>query len=79
MAFREAIDGLATGWSSFSTDGDAERFRDDGHGIALLVTIEAPNAPPRIEAVEIGRLRWSAEQRDVTGQRVRPEFDVKPI
>ncbi|MBV8269636.1 MAG: DNA repair exonuclease [Planctomycetaceae bacterium] len=70
MIFREAGDGLATGWSSFSTDGDAERFRDDGNGIALLVAIEAPNAPPRIEPVEIGRLRWSAEQRDVTGQQL---------
>jgi hypothetical protein len=61
---------LATGWSSFSADGDAERFHDDGHGIALLVTIEAPKAPPRIEPIEIGRLRWTAENRDVTGQPV---------
>jgi DNA repair exonuclease SbcCD nuclease subunit len=68
MTFPEAGAGFATGWSSFSADGDAERFRDDGHGIALLVSIEAPKAPPQIEPVEIGRLRWKSEQRDVTGQ-----------
>src|SRR5205814_1187797 len=59
---------VSTGWSSFSTDGDAERFRDDGHGRALLVTIDSAGAPPHVEAIEIGRLRWSAEQRDVTAQ-----------
>ena len=68
MGFPGANADLATGWSSFSADGDAERFRDDGHGIALLVTIAAPKAPPGIEAIDIGRLHWRAEQRDVTGQ-----------
>lgn len=66
--FYGANAGLATGWTSFSADGDAERFRDDGHGTALLVSIDAPTVPPRIESVEIGRLRWIAEQRDLTGQ-----------
>jgi DNA repair exonuclease SbcCD nuclease subunit len=70
MGFSGTNSGLATGWSSFSADGDAERFHDDGHGRALLVSIDAPKAPPRIEAVEIGRLGWTAEQRDVTGQSV---------
>jgi len=59
--------GLAAGWASYSADGDAERFQDDGVGRALLVTIEAPGAPPKIEDVEIGRLRWRAERRDVAG------------
>jgi DNA repair exonuclease SbcCD nuclease subunit len=59
---------ISTGWSSFSADGDAERFRDDGHGRALLVTIDSVGAPPHVEPIEIGRLRWSAEQRDVTAQ-----------
>jgi hypothetical protein len=68
MGFPGADASLATGWSSFSADGDAERFHDDGYGTALLVTIEAPGAPPRIESVEMGRLRWMAERRDVTGQ-----------
>jgi DNA repair exonuclease SbcCD nuclease subunit len=68
MNFPGASVGLATGWSSFSADGDAERFHDDGHGIALLVTIEAAKAPPRIEPIELGRLHWTSEQRDVTGQ-----------
>jgi DNA repair exonuclease SbcCD nuclease subunit len=66
MTFAGAGTGLSTGWSSYSADGDAERFHDDGHGLALLVTIDAPQAPPRIEVVEVGRLRWTAEQRDVT-------------
>jgi DNA repair exonuclease SbcCD nuclease subunit len=56
------------GWLPHSADGDAERFQDDGHGRALLVTIEAANAPPRIEPIEIGRLSWSAEERDLTNQ-----------
>jgi DNA repair exonuclease SbcCD nuclease subunit len=68
MRFSGAGTGISTGWSSFSADGDAERFRDDGHGTALLVTIEAAGASPRVEPIEIGRLRWSAEQRDMTGQ-----------
>src|SRR5262249_38711608 len=62
MGFPGSTASLATGWSSYSADGDAERFHDDGQGIALLVTIEGPKAPPRIESVEIGRLRWVAEQ-----------------
>jgi len=56
----------ATGWSSFSADGDAERFHDDGRGQALLVTIDGPGAPPRIEPIETGRMRWIAEDRDLT-------------
>jgi DNA repair exonuclease SbcCD nuclease subunit len=69
MSFGGSSAGSATGWASFSADGDAERFTDDGQGTALLVTIDAPRAPPRIEPVEIGRLRWSAEQRDLSAQR----------
>ena len=46
MNFPGTNNGLATGWSSFSADGDAERFHDDGHGTALLVAIESPKAPP---------------------------------
>jgi DNA repair exonuclease SbcCD nuclease subunit len=68
MRFAGTDDGLATGWSSFSADGDADRFRDDGHGCALLVTIEAAGAPPRVETIEVGNLRWLAESRDVTAQ-----------
>ena len=34
--------------------------------------IDAPNAPPRIETVDIGRLRWRAEQQDVTGLSLGP-------
>ena len=68
MRFSGLAAGVSTGWSSFSADGDAERFRDDGHGTALLVTIDQAGAPPHVETIEIGRLHWSAEQRDVTAQ-----------
>ena len=67
MAFPGGNPCLFTGWLSYSADGDADRFHDDGRGLALLVEIEGPKAPPRIEPVDIGRLRWSAEQQDVTG------------
>jgi DNA repair exonuclease SbcCD nuclease subunit len=60
--------GLSTGWSSFSADGDAERFQDEGRGTALLVTIDEAKAPPQIETIEVGRLRWAAEDREVMPQ-----------
>ena len=46
MSFPGGNASLSTGWLSYSTDGEAERFRDDGYGIALLVEIDAPKAPP---------------------------------
>jgi DNA repair exonuclease SbcCD nuclease subunit len=70
MSFPGASAATATGWSSFSTDGDAERFRDDGHGSALFVTIEAAGAAPKFEPIETRSLRWSAEQRDLTAHHV---------
>jgi DNA repair exonuclease SbcCD nuclease subunit len=87
MRFPGSLADLATGWSSYSADGDAERFHDDGHGAALLVTIEAAGATPRIEPIEIGSLRWTAEQRDLTAhslgevisdysRRVNPERTI---
>jgi DNA repair exonuclease SbcCD nuclease subunit len=66
MRFPGMSAATATGWSSFSADGDAERFHDDGLGGALLVTIDAAGAPPRIEPVETGRLRWEAQERDLS-------------
>jgi DNA repair exonuclease SbcCD nuclease subunit len=59
---------ISTGWSSFSADGDAERFHDDGHGTALLVTIDRAGAPPHVDRIEIGRLQWSTEHHDLTAQ-----------
>jgi DNA repair exonuclease SbcCD nuclease subunit len=70
MTFPGGSTGGSTGWSSYSTDGDAERFRDDGHGTALLVEIDAAKAPPKIKSVDIGRLRWKAETQDVSGLSV---------
>jgi DNA repair exonuclease SbcCD nuclease subunit len=68
MRFPGSGAGLSTGWSSYAADGDAERFQDEGRGTALLVSIEEPGAPPQIETLEVGRLRWAAERLDVTAQ-----------
>jgi DNA repair exonuclease SbcCD nuclease subunit len=68
MRFPDAGAALSTGWSSYSADGDAERFQDGGRGTALLVSIREVGAPPQIETIEVGRLRWSSESRDVTSQ-----------
>jgi len=68
MRFPGSGTGFSTGWSSYSADGDAERFQDEGRGTALLVNIDEAGAPPRIETIEVGRLRWSAEQQDVTSR-----------
>jgi DNA repair exonuclease SbcCD nuclease subunit len=67
MAFPGGNTTVPTGWTSYSADSEAERFQNDGEGIALLVEIEAAKALPRIEPVPVGRLRWEAEQQDVTG------------
>jgi DNA repair exonuclease SbcCD nuclease subunit len=68
MGFSGSNGSVATGWVSYSSDKDAERFQDNGRGVALLVKIAGPKAPPQIEPIEIGRLRWTTEQQDVTGQ-----------
>jgi DNA repair exonuclease SbcCD nuclease subunit len=62
--------GVATGWTSYSSDADDERFRDDGVGRALLVSIAEPGAPPLVEPIDVGRLRWSAMQRHVAAQSI---------
>jgi DNA repair exonuclease SbcCD nuclease subunit len=66
MRFPGSGVGLSTGWSSYSADGDAERFHDEGRGTALLVSIEEAGAPPDIKVIEVGRLRWAAEHLDLT-------------
>jgi DNA repair exonuclease SbcCD nuclease subunit len=66
MRFPGVGQGFSTGWSSYSADGDAERFQDAGRGAAHLVRIDEAGAPPHIETIEIGKLRWLAEHRDVT-------------
>jgi DNA repair exonuclease SbcCD nuclease subunit len=68
MRFPGSGTAVSTGWTSYSADGDADRFQDEGRGTALLVSIDEAGAPPRIETVKVGRLRWSAEERDVTSQ-----------
>lgn len=39
---------------------ERDRFRHDGRGVCLAVTVEAPGAVPRIETVTVGRFDWSA-------------------
>jgi DNA repair exonuclease SbcCD nuclease subunit len=68
MRFPGSAAGISTGWSSYSADGDAERFQDEGCGTALLVSIEETGAPPEVQTVEVGRLRWAADNVDLTGQ-----------
>lgn len=70
MRFPGGDGSISVGWSSYSADGDAERFQDGGVGVVLLVRIDGPEAQPKIEPVEVGRLRWAAEQRDVSSQPV---------
>lgn len=70
MRFPDSAAAPATGWSSYSDDGDAERFRDEGKGAALLVTIDGPGAPPAIERLDVGRLHWLHERRDVTSRPI---------
>ena len=70
MRFPGSGASLSTGWSSYSADGDAERFQDEGYGTALLVTLEEAGATPHIETLRVGRLRWVSEHRDVTSQPI---------
>jgi DNA repair exonuclease SbcCD nuclease subunit len=58
------------GWLDYSQDGASDRFQDEGRGTALLVSIDEPGAPPQIQTIEVGRLRWAAEHQDLTGQGV---------
>ncbi len=62
----------STGWLNYSGDGAADRFQDEGRGTALLVSIDDAGAPPQIETIQVGRLRWVAEQQDLTGQGLGP-------
>jgi DNA repair exonuclease SbcCD nuclease subunit len=68
MRFPGSGASTSTGWSSYSSDGDAERFQDEGRGTALLVSIDEPGAPPEIKTIEVGRLRWAEEHCDLTVQ-----------
>ncbi len=70
MRFPKKGAGSSTGWSSYSADGDAERFEDEGRGTALLVSIDEAGAPPRIESIEVGKLRWVEETQDLTSQSI---------
>jgi DNA repair exonuclease SbcCD nuclease subunit len=82
MRFASTEEIGATGWSSFSSDGDAERFCDDGKGTALLVSIEGPGAPPQVQPIEIGNLTWTAEQKNLTGQSLGElirDYSHRPI
>ena len=47
-------------WYSGTPERDS--FAHDGRGVCLAVTIDAPGALPRVEAVDTGALAWSAEE-----------------
>jgi DNA repair exonuclease SbcCD nuclease subunit len=44
----------------YSGTPEADRFRDNDPGFALLVDIEAPGALPVVTRIETGRFRWRA-------------------
>ena len=69
MRFPNAKASTSTGWAPYSSDGDADRFQDENRGTALLVNIDAGR--PTVETVEVGRLRWQVEERDLTVRSVR--------
>jgi len=49
----------------YSGTPEQERFKDNGAGQALLVTIDAPGAEPRVEPRSIGQHRWYRWQRQL--------------
>lgn len=50
----------------YSGTPEQERFKDNGAGQALLVTIDAPGAEPRVEPRGIGQHGWYRWQRSLT-------------
>ncbi len=82
-AARARLDYLALGdWhgmlavgerTRYSGTPERDRFRHDGRGTCLAVTIDAPGAVPRIETVTVGRFDWSAPVLDLS-----PGEDVVP-
>ncbi|RME18537.1 MAG: DNA repair exonuclease [Alphaproteobacteria bacterium] len=80
-AARARLDYLALGdWHGMLAVGDRtrysgtperDRFRHDGRGSCLAVTIEGAGAKPSIEEVTVGRFDWSAPVLDLS-----PDEDV---
>jgi len=66
MRFPGSATGSSSGWMSYSSDGDAERFEDEGRGTAVIVTLSEPGAAPELQSIEVGRLCWMNESRDLT-------------
>ncbi|GAB4297008.1 MAG: DNA repair exonuclease [Roseovarius sp.] len=50
----------------YSGTSERDRFGQDGRGLCLVVTLEDPGAPPRVEQVPVGRFDWSAPELDLT-------------
>jgi DNA repair exonuclease SbcCD nuclease subunit len=57
----------------YSGTPEQERFKDNGAGQALLVTLDAPGAVPRVEPRQVGQHAWIAWQRRLT---VAAELDA---
>lgn len=47
----------------YSGTPEQERFKDNGAGQALLVTLDGPGCEPRVEPLQIGQHCWYARQR----------------
>lgn len=56
----------------YSGSPERDRFKHQGKGICLAVTIDGSGAPPHIEKVEIGKFDWFDEKL-----RLAPEQDVR--
>ncbi len=64
----QASEEIRTGWTPYVEDTQRLEFRDDGRGEILHVTIDAPGAPPHVEAIEVGRLRWEQHLRELRSE-----------
>jgi len=51
----------------YSGTPEPDRFKDNGPGHVLKVTLEAPGAPPRVKAERLARITWR-----------QPEFEIAP-
>lgn len=50
-------------WYAGTPEPDGYRYREAGH--VLLVELDGPDAPPRVERIATGRFRWVEERLDL--------------
>ena len=57
-----------TGWEPYSAASAADLFLDQGGGEAYQVTIPEPGAPPQLESLSVGQLKWIERTHDLRPQ-----------